>query len=154
MKYKKNITFRKNRGFTIIESLVYIFLTTMILVEGINIFVYMYKSYMENAALSIKYNNCQNFFTSLDNIISEGGLEEIIVNDNYIIFSKSKKSNLPDKTIKAFDGEIVVKYTKGNVTQTINIMLENIDNIEVKKKGKLIYFEVRDKEGKEFIRCI
>ncbi|WP_297422205.1 competence type IV pilus minor pilin ComGF [Clostridium sp.] len=147
MKYKKR------RGFTIIESLVYIFLTTIILVEGISIFVSMYKSYIETAKLTVKYNNCQNFFINLDNIISEGGLEKIIVDNSYVIFSKNEKSSIPDKKINCFEGNIVVKYTKFNITQTINVMLEDVDSIEVRKRGKLIYFSIIDKEGKEFIKC-
>ena len=154
MRYKKYITSKKKRGFTIIESLVYIFLTTIILVEGINLFVLMYKSYIETVNLTIKYNNCQNFYINLDNIICEGGLEKIVVDDKYILFSKDIKSNNLEKIIKSYEGRIVVKYMKSNVTQTINTMLEDIDELEIKKKGKLIYLIIHDKDGKEFIRCI
>ena len=114
----------------------------------------MYKSYIETANLTIKYNNYQNFYINLDNIISEGGLEKIVVDDNYILFSKDIKSNNLDKIIKSYEGKIVVKYMRSNVTQTINTMLEDIDDLEVKKKGKLIYLIIHDKDGKEFIRCI
>ena len=154
MRFKKYVASNKKRGFTIIESLVYIFLTTLILVQGINLFVLMYKSYIETAKLTIKYNNCQNFYINLDNIISEGGIDQIIVDDNYILFSKDIKSNNLEKIIKSYEGKIVVKYVRANVTQTINTMLEDIDDFEIKKKGKLIYLIIHDKDGKEFIRCI
>lgn len=154
MRYKKGMTYKRKNGFTIIESLVYIFLTTMILVEGINLFVLMYKSYIENTNVTIQYNNCQNFYTNLDNIISEGGLEEIIIDDSYILFSKDIKSNNLDKLIKSNQGKIFVKYMRYNVTETINTMLEDIDSFEVKKKENLIYLIIHDKDGKEFIRCI
>lgn len=154
MRYKKYVIFRKRLGFTIIESLVYIFLTTILLVEGINLFVLMYKSYIEAANLSIKYNDYQNFYVNLDDIISEGGLEQIVVDDNYILFSKDTKSDNLDKLIKSNEGKIVVKYMKSNITQTINTMIEDIDRLEVKKKGNLIYLIIYNKDGKEFIRCI
>lgn len=154
MKYKKYVTYKRKNGFTIIESLVYIFLTTMILVEGINLFTLMYKSYIESTNLTIKYNNCQSFYINLDNIISEGGLEEIVIDDSYILFSKDIKSNNLDKIIKSNQGKIFVKYMRSNVTETINTMLEDIDSFEVKKKENLIYLTIHDKEGKEFIRCI
>lgn len=154
MKYKKGRTYKRKNGFTIIESLVYIFLTTMILVEGINLFVLMYKSYIENTNVTIQYNNCQNFYINLDNIISEGGLEEIIIDDSYILFSKDIKSNNLDKLIKSNQGKIFVKYMRSNVTETINTMLEDIDSFEVKKKENLIYLIIHDKDGKEFVRCI
>lgn len=154
MKYKKYITYKRKNGFTLIESLVYIFLTTMILVEGINLFVLMYKSYIENTNVTIQYNNCQNFYINLDNIISEGGLEEIIIDDSYILFSKDIRSNNLDKLIKSNQGKIFVKYMRSNVTETINTMLEDIDSFEVKKKENLIYLIIHDKDGKEFVRCI
>ena len=154
MKYRKYFISKKKRGFTIIESLVYIFLTTMILVEGINLFVLMYKSYIEATKLAIKYNDYQNFYINLDNIICEGGLESILVDDNYILFSKNSEFNNLEKKIKSNEGKIVVKYTRNGATQTINTMLQDIDNLEVKKKGKIIYLIIHDKDGKEFIRCI
>lgn len=154
MKCRKNLNWKKRFGFTIIESLVYIFLTTIILVEGINIYVLMYKSYIEDREVTVKYNDLQNFYINLDNIISEGNLEQIIIDDKSVIFSKDDKSNNLNKIIKSYEGKIVVKYMRGKVTETINTMLEGIDRFEVKEKGKLIYLIIYDKDGKEFIRCI
>lgn len=145
---------KKKYGFTIIESLVYIFLTTIILVEGISLYVTMYKSYLETKEVSIKYNNYQNFYINLDNIISEGNVEDITVNNDNIILSKNDKSENLNKIIKANEGKIVVKYLRNGATETINTMLAGVDKFEVKTKGKLIYLIIYDKEGKEFIRCI
>lgn len=154
MKYKKYVTYKRKNGFTIIESMIYIFLTTMVLVEGINLFALMYKFYIETTNLTIKYNNCQNFYINLDNIISEGELEEIIIDDSYILFSKDIKSKNSDKIIKSNQGKIFVKYMNSNVTETIKTMLEDIESFEVKKKERLIYLIIHDKDGKEFVRCI
>ena len=154
MKYKKNYISKKKRGFTIIESLVYIFLTTIILVEGLNLYVLMYKSYIDVTKLVIRYNNYQNFYINLDNVISEGNLEEIIIDDNYILLSKNIEDPNLSKTIKSYEGEIVVKCIDKLGKSTINTMIKDIDIIEVKKKGKLNYLIIHDIEGKEFIRCI
>lgn len=154
MIYKCSSNKKKMSGFTIIESLVYVFLTTLILSQGINIYVSQYKDYVEKERLAIKYNNYQNFFIGLDDIIAEGDLEKIIVDDNCIIFSKNEKTDNLDKKIQANQGNIFVKYMRENSTETINVMLEGVDNFEVKRKGKLIYIIVRDKEGEEFIKCI
>jgi len=151
MRFKKYITSKKKRGFTIIESLVYIFLTTMILAEGINLFVLMYKSYIESTKLTIKYNNYQNFYINLDNIIPDIGLENIVVDDRYILFLMDNKSGKSDIVIKSYNGDIVAKYTESGPIPT---MIQNINYLEVKKKGKLIYLIIHDKEGKEFIKCI
>ena len=150
----KRIHLKKKNGFTIIESLAYIFLTTIILVEGISLYVSMYKSYTETKEVTVKYNDYQNFFINLDNIISEGNVEKIIVNDDNIIFSKDDKSEKLNKIINANEGKIVIKYLRNGSTETINTMLEGVEQLEVKTKGKLAYLIIRDKEGKEFIRCI
>lgn len=151
MKYRRYCTSKKKRGFTIIESLVYIFLTTIILVEGINLYVLMYKSYIESANSTVKYNNFQNFYINLDNIMPEIGLENLVVDDKYILFSIENESNNSDIIIKSYDGNIVAKYTESGPIKT---MLQDIDYFEVKKKGKLIYLIIYDKEEKEFIKCI
>jgi hypothetical protein len=154
MKYKKYYISKKKRGFTIIESLAYIFLTTMVLVQGLNLYVLMYKNYIDITKLIIKYNNYQNFYINLDNVISEGNLEEIKIDDNYILLSKNAEDPNRSKTIKSYEGEIVVKCIDKLGKNTINTMIKDIDNIEVKKKGKLIYLIIHDKDGKEFIKCI
>jgi len=137
-----------------IESLVYIFLTTMILVEGLNLYVLMYKHYIDITKLIIMYNNYQNFYINLDNIISEGNLEEIIIDNNYVLLSKNKEDPNLSKTIKSYEGEIVVKCIDKLGKSTINTMIKGIENLEVKKKGKLNYLIIHDSDGKEFIRCI
>lgn len=154
MKYKKRNKIVNNRGFTIIESLVYIFLTTIILVEGISLYISEYKSYLETQLLTIKCNNYQNFYINLDNIIAEGNIEKIVANSDNIIFLKDNKAENINKIIKAFDGKIVVKYTKYGSNETINYMLKDIDKLEVKTKKNLIYLIIYDEEGKEFIKCI
>ena len=154
MKYKKNYISKKKRGFTIIESLVYIFLTTIILVEGLNLYVLMYKHYIDVTKLVIRYNNYQNFYINLDNIISEGNLEEIITDDNYILLSKNIEDPNLSKTIKSYEGEISVKCIDKLGKSTINTMIKDIYILEVKKKGNLNYLIIHDIEGKEFIRCI
>jgi len=154
MKYRKYYISKKKRGFTIIESLVYIFLTTMILVEGLNLYILIYKYYIDITKQMIKYNNYQSFYINLDNVLSEGNLEEIIVGNNSLLLSKNIEDPNSSKTIKSNDGELVVKCIDKLGKNTINIMLKDIDNLEVKRKGKLIYLIIHDKEGKEFIKCI
>ena len=154
MKYRRCYISKRKRGFTIIESLVYTFLTTMILLEGLNLYVLMYKYYIESTKVTIKYNNYENFYITLDNIISDIGIDQVQVGKNYVLFSIINEKANSTKTINAYDGQIVVSYVDEYGKKTINPILKDIDNLEVKKKGKLIYFIIHDKEGKEFIRCI
>lgn len=154
MKYKNHIILKQNGGFTLIEITIYIFLTTIILVEGISLFTLMYKSYLEGRNVSIKYNNLQNFYINLNEIATAGDIDQITVDDSNILFSKVVNGQILNKKIKSNEGNIVVKYTKGETTQTINTMLMDIDNMRVQRRGKLIYLIIKDGEGKEFIRCL
>lgn len=154
MMQKRYVKQSRKVGFTIIESLVYIFVTTIVLVEGINIFTLMYKSYIESSKLTIEYNDLQNFYINLDNMIGEDDLKEILLKDDYILFSYGEKKGDLQKMIRFNDGKIVLVYMRNGVVETINIMLENIDKISFKQKEKLIYLIVKEKDGKEFVRCI
>lgn len=154
MKYRSGIILNKRRAFTLIETTIYIFLTTIILLEGISLFTVIYKSYLEEKNISIKYNDLQNFYINLDKIALEGNIDQITVGNNYISFSKGINSDKISKTIKSNAGDVVVKYTKGNTTQTINTILMGIDNLTIQKKRNLIYLIIKDKDGKEFVRCL
>lgn len=152
MKYKHHYNCRKKGGFTIIESLVYIFLTTIILAQGINLYVSLYKAYIDKVTISSKYNNYQNFFVNIDSIIDKGEYEKVIAQDNSILFFQKDNNGELDKRINSYGGNVVVKYM--NDSNNINVMIEDIDCLEVKNKGKLIYIILHDKDGKEFIKCI
>lgn len=152
MKYKYNLFYKKS-GFTMIESLVYIFLTTIILVEGINVYVSIYKYYIDKISISSEYNNYQKFFIDIENIIDQGTFEKITVEDNTLLFFEKDNENVLQKKIKSYAGNVVVKYMNTKA-QPIIVMLEDIDSLEVTKKGKLIYLKLKNKEGKEFIKCI
>lgn len=154
MKYKRRTSLKKSRGFTLIETTIYIFLTTVILMEGINLFTLMYQYYLEGRYISIKYNDLQNFYINLDKIALEGNIDEITSSNNYIAFSKHTSRDILTKTIKSNGGDIFVKYTKGNTTETINTILMGIDNLTIQKKRNLIYLIIKDKDGKEFVRCL
>lgn len=141
---------KKKRGFTIIESLVYIFLTTLILAEGINLYVSIYKSYLEEVCVSDKYNNYQSFFINIENIIAQGEFDRITVEDNTLLFFEKNNEKVLGKKINSYGGNVALK----DMDTSPEIMIENIDKLEIKTKGKLIYLILRDKDGKEFIKCI
>lgn len=153
MRFRHSFPLKKS-GITIIESLVYVFLTTMILAQGISMFISLYKSYKESEKETIKYNRDQNFFVNLDSVISEGGYEKISVEDNNLLFFSTEKRVDPDKIVKSYDGKVAVRYMSVYGSGSVNVMIKDIDGLEIRKKGKLIYLIMRDKDGKEFIKCI
>ncbi|WP_294156656.1 competence type IV pilus minor pilin ComGF [uncultured Clostridium sp.] len=148
MKYKKK------RAFTLIESIIYIFLSVIILAEGINIFIPMYKTYLEVRAESIRANEYKNFCINLNNIISEGRLKEISAGEDNLTLCKSDYGGELKKIIRVCDGKVVAVYSEGNRILTYNNMLYEVEQMEVYKKNKLIYVNIYTMNGERIICCI
>lgn len=147
MKYKKG-------GFTILESMIYIFLSVIIISEGLNLFIPMYKTYLEVKSKSIRSNEYENFYINLNNIISEGGISDIVTGSDYITLCKSEFEDGLKKTIRVHDNKIVVVYSKDGEILTYNNMLFNIEKIEINKKENLIYMKIYDENGDNYICSI
>lgn len=144
---------KKKKGFTIIESLIYIFMTTLILNEGLFLIVLMYRSYLYNAEITKEYNDIQNFYIELQGIISEPNVGEIKCSDNKLIFSKYDDKTGEEKKSIQYEPEgksVVVKYS----SKPENKMIGNISDIHFIKKNKLIYIVIYDEDGREFISCV
>ena len=147
---------RKN-AFSIIESLVYIFMTMIILSEGLSLTVLMYKSYIENAKMVKEYNDIQNFYLGFQNIVSERNINKVRYFEKQIIFSKYIDGKIKNKSIqyKPSNRSVVVKtYDEYGRFLNEDKMLGNISNMYVKEKDQLLYLIICDEEGKEFISCV
>lgn len=150
MKYSHN----KKSAFTLVESIIYIFLTSIVFLELLTCLFSFYTSYIEIRNSSINQNNIRNFYVNLDCILHEDYNTHIKKENNSIVIYKDSEDNNIIKTIKFYDNNVVVKYTQGKSTLTINNMLYNINNFKVIEKNKLIYVVVTDTYGKEYVRCL
>lgn len=146
--------FKKKKAFTIVETIVYIFLSVIIFVEGISSFIPMYKTYLEVKKNSIRCNEYKDFYINLNNIISEGSIDKIVMGKDYITLCKSNYGKNMKKTIRAYENKIVVIYARGEEILTYNNMLFNVKKMEVSKKKNLIYINIYDENGDKFICCI
>lgn len=150
MKYR----YKKKSAFTIIESIVYVFLTTIVFLQLVTLLVSFYASYIQIRNISINQNNIRNFYINLDCILNEENNLDIRKEDNSIVVYKDIEYENLVKHIKFYNNTVVVKYTKGRNTLTINNMLYNISDFKVVEKDKLIYIIITDMYGKDYIRCI
>lgn len=148
MKYKKK------QGFTILESIIYIFLSTIILAEGINLFVSEYGTYVKIKNDSIRANEYKNFYINLNNIISEGSLENVVIGNDYIELDKDEYEEKLKKIICVYNGKVVVIYSKDGSILTYNNMLYDVERMKVTKKRNVIYINIYDRSGEEFICCV
>lgn len=149
---------KSKKGFTIIESLIYIFMTTLILNEGIYLTVLMYKSYLCNAQITKEYNDIQNFYVGLQQIVSERNISEVDCDEteNKLIFHKYVENTEKKKSIefKSNGSAIVKSYDSKNKLLNEDKMLGNVADINFKKKDNLIYMVLYYNDGKEFISCL
>ncbi|MBE6063634.1 MAG: hypothetical protein E7207_08830 [Clostridium butyricum] len=148
---------KHKNAFTIIESLIYIFMTIIILSEGLSLTVIIYKSYVENAEIVSEYNDMQNFNINFQNIILERDISKVTCSANEIKFSKYIDGMIKNKSMryKASSKSIVVRtYDEWGKFLNENVILGNVSNMVVKEKGNLIYLIIYDKYGKEFISCL
>ncbi|NFT96768.1 hypothetical protein FDF65_14775, partial [Clostridium botulinum] len=58
----RRVISKKSNGFTIIESIVYIFFTAIIFLISTNLIFDSYKLYIQNQEISRAYNKIQNFY--------------------------------------------------------------------------------------------
>ncbi|GAA0075942.1 hypothetical protein UT300005_03200 [Clostridium sp. CTA-5] len=151
---QNNIKIMKKKGFTIIESMVYIFLTTLILLEGIKCITNFYKGYIDNKNISIAYDEMQTFYLNLDSVLKEDEKENIEVHNDYLLIYRNVESDLKSKMITKEKNSLVVKYFEGENQKGKNTLLLNVRDFKVVKKENLIYTIIIDKDGKEFIRCL
>ncbi len=146
--------FRRKKAFTMIESIIYIFLSTIILGEGISMFISGYASYIEVKNKTIRLNEYRNFQVNLEDIVSEGAVDEIITGEDYVELHKNIYEGNMKKTIRVYNGNIVVSYSKGQKTLNYNNLLYNVSQMKVIKKENLIYLNIYDENGENFICCL
>ena len=160
-------------GFTLIECIAYIFISTIILSIITTITIDGYKHFIrrgefinredeiDNAILSIRkiFNDVNNTDYIIKNnkieiIKEEQGIEEVNNKNNI-----NKDLNVKSKEFEVISGNLYVKYYSYNEYEnkrkheTSNIILENVENFNAFKKRNLIYVDLIV-DGREFLICL
>ena len=102
----------------------------------------------------MRSNEYTDFYINLNNIVSEGGINDIVIGSDYITFCKSEFDDDIKKTIRVYDKKLIVLYSRDDDILTYNNMLFNIEKIEVEKRKNIIYLNIYDENGENFICCI
>ena len=147
----RRVISRKSNGFTIIESIVYIFFTAIIFLISTNLIFDSYKLYIQNQEISRAYNKMQNFYINLDSILQKDIIRDIEFGETYLILYRDKDNVLISKNIISDKESLGAKYP-GRMSP--NILLKEVKDFKVIQKDKLIYLKIIDNNGRAFIRCI
>ena len=151
--------FKKKRGFTLVEAIVYIAIYTIISSIGIIILLNTRNIYYNTIDKRLASNSVNEAFITIDNIRKDSN--EVLIDENSNTVSFKKKVNQTDFLLKIIQVEkqsVIIKYytaSSGNSLfyDTKNEIISDIDSFNVLQKGKLIYIKV-SKKGREFIMCL
>lgn len=163
----------KKQGFTLIECLSYIFISSIIILCLIKLTLNTYKYSSERNTLIKKENEIDRAILNIKKIFSE------VDNTNYKISKNSDEIEISKEEQKleeindknTIDKNLLVKYKKiylvsktlmiryykevagKKETVTTNIILDNVTKFIVYKKDKLIYVELGI-DDKEYLICM
>lgn len=147
-------------GFTLIELVISLGIFTIITAVSFNIIISATKEYVLYINKSTELDNLDNCLINIDNILRSNYVTAInIEGDKIEVVSKlvHNGKSIKKKIIYLKDNNLMVKTLINDDLDTStgnNILLKNVKEFNVLKKGELIYFEIVTKSEEKRIRCI
>lgn len=148
---------RFKKGYTIIECIAYIFISSVLVTLIMNTTLEIYKYTSRRTEMINREDEIDNAILNIRKIFNEVGNTKYIVNDNKIEIIKEEQgkeqvdNNSSDINVNSKEFEVIsrnlrVKYysfNNGNKEyKTSNLILENVKSFNVYKKENLIYMEI------------
>ena len=156
---------RYKRGYTLLE---FVAVMSMFLIIGaivINLGIFSVKDYLNKVDKGVMLEKFDNAMLNIDiicnkaSIVSiDGNVTAALCKGNNIVIQYIENNEEIKKTIylngnRLMVNTVVIKNGY-NVDEGNNVILSNVENFEVNKKGKLIYYTIEIKNSGERIRCI
>lgn len=148
---------RFKKGYTIIECIAYVFISSVLVILIMNMTLEIYKYTSRRTEMINREDEIDNAILNIRKIFNEVGNTKYIVNNNKIEIIKEEQgkeqvdNNSSDINVKSKEFEVIsrnlrVKYysfNNGNKEyKTSNLILENVKSFNVYKKENLIYMEI------------
>lgn len=148
---------RFKKGYTIIECIAYVFISSVLVILIMNMTLEIYKYTSRRTEMINQEDEIDNAILNIRKIFNEVGNTKYIVNNNKIEIIKEEQgkeqvdNNSSDINVKSKEFEVIsrnlrVKYysfNNGNKEyKTSNLILENVKSFNVYKKENLIYMEI------------
>ena len=152
----------KNRklGFTLIEIIISLGILTIIMPISFNIITSAIKEYSLFINKNTELNDLDNCLINIDNILRSDYITSIKTEEDSIEIDTKlvhDGKTIKKKMIYIKDSNLMVKTIVNDSLDTSvgnNILLKNVRDFNVLKKGELIYFEIITKGEEKRIRCI
>lgn len=155
------------RGYTLIECIAYIFISSLLTMMIVNTTIEVYKYGVIRTEMINREDSIDNAILNIRRIFNEIDNTTYIVNNNRveIIKEHEKKEqvdnentidvNIKLKEFEIVDGNLRVKYysiNKGNKElKTSNLILEDVKEFNIYAKKNLLYAELKVDEREYFI---
>lgn len=155
MKIKKH-----KEGFTLIELVISLGIFTIITTVSFGIIISATKEYILYIDKSAELDNLDNCLINIDNIMRDNYITGINIEvDKIEVISKlvHNGKSIKKKIIYKKDSNLMVKTLINDdldMSTGNNILLKNVKEFNVFRKGKLVYFEIVTNDEEKRIRCI
>lgn len=152
---------RVKRGYTLIECIAYIFISSLLTMIIINTTLDAYKYSILRAELVNREDAIDNAILNIKKILNESDNISYIVKNNKIeIIKEFKENNNLERDLKkleVIDGNLRVKYyvidDKYTEFKMSNLILNDVEEFNVYVKKNLLYAELKVDE-REYLICL
>jgi hypothetical protein len=152
--------YRKSKGFTLLEIVIYMGLSSMILLIGYKLVMEVEKIYIQSVEESLSLNSVEEAFITLDNFARGYNIDNISNSDNKLIFSARNYTDIPsEKYVFEESGSnlLMIYYNPINKDEESyrmkRLLIKDIKNFKVITKGKLIFITFV-KGGITYTKCL
>lgn len=152
----------KKKGYTLLEVVAVIGMSTIAMIIGITIIINIYKNYINIKKDIMRADQIDNALLNIDRLLTGYMITEIKpsskdseIEVKYLM--KHKETSIKSKIIKVQRGNLVVEtYNKEESMSALNTMpiLKEVKNFSIIQKENIYYYKITLKTGEEIINCI
>ncbi|MDF2504038.1 type II secretion system protein [Clostridium sp.] len=140
------------KGFTLIELVVAMAITSMIISFQCVIFVKYLKAYSKDTKLITNKAYCNQSIIIIESLIYDG-MKEVNVENNDIKIISGNNENKKIRFVKNTKKIVVDYYDVYGSIKASNVVGTNISNMKAMKKDNVLYLSIMNKEGETISRC-
>lgn len=139
------------KGFTLIELVVYLAITSIIALSMISMLLKYNSSYITSSKEQRDYFYSMEALMFIKNEIDNA---KSVSSENNIVELKYF-----DETVRKLikingDNKVVIVHIKNNAVETSNNILTDVSSFEVCQKGSLIYVSITRRNGESYEKCV
>ena len=150
--------YRKSKGFTLLEIVIYMGLSLIICLIGYKLVMQVKNIYLKSIEESLSLSSVEEAFITIDKFAREVEVIDISNTNNKLVINKGyyTDDSYEKRIIEESEGNLLIKYYdskdkldyKGKST-----LITNISNFNVISKGKLIFITLK-KGGVTYTKCL